>query len=253
MSPPPDVAPRKATAVVVVAVELMNATATVLQGAFEKFHVPGVVVHAAGGDAVGMTHEPSRVAAGSEARGISKFGAPGPMGTVDYLYQEHRQRGGGDGGGGRGGGSGGGLAAPDMISMLSIDAEGYDPLVLRGATKLLTHRRVAVLEVEYHAVGEWATTDLRQLLGWLRSLGYACFWQSNYGVLAPALLDQECTFPKVWSNLLCAAEPGIDAAFESLTARFAGPRGVSVDSPAVDFARPARPCLEAGGNSSLGL
>ena len=56
---------------------------------------------------------------------------------------------------------------------------GVRSLVLRGAdqdaTKMLTHRRVAILEFAYHVVGPWASTDLlRELLGWLASLGYSC-------------------------------------------------------------------------------
>ena len=110
--------------------------------------------------------------------------------------------------------------------------------MLRGANEMLTHRRVAILEFEYHVVGPWASTDLRELLGWLASLGYSCYWQSNFGVLAPALLDRGCTFPKSWSNLLCAAAPSILAAFESLT------RGVTLSL--LEANKPSRPCLVGG-------
>ena len=70
------------------------------QGAFDKFRVPGVVVHAGCSDAVGTTHEPAGIAAGNEARGISRAGPPVPMVTVDSLYHKHYQKGSGGGGGG---------------------------------------------------------------------------------------------------------------------------------------------------------
>ena len=104
---------------------------------------------------------------------------------------------------------------------------------------MLTHRRVAILEFAYHVVGPWASTDLlRELLGWLASLGYSCYWQSNFGVLAPALLDRGCTFLTSWSNLLRAAAPSILAVLESLT------RGVTLSS--LEANKPSRPCLVGG-------
>lgn len=163
LAPPPRVAPKRATSASVLAVELLNSTYNGLVGAFSRFGVPGEVVHAACADRVGEAREPAGVAAGTESRGISKAkgGARVPQTTVDALWAA---RPGGDEG----------------VSILSVDTEGWDPLVLRGATSLLQRRLVGVLEFEYHVVGPWSTTDLREVLGWLRQTGgYHCYWQSN--------------------------------------------------------------------------
>ena len=242
LAPPPRVAPKRATSASVLAVELLNSTYNGLLGAFSRFGVPGEVVHAACADRVGEAREPVGIDAGTESRGISKGGVRVPQTTVDALWAA--RPGGGEG-----------------VSILSVDTEGWDPLVLRGAASLLQQRLVGVLEFEYHVVGPWATTDLREVLGWLRQTGgYHCYWQSNCaprlkthsnmiraapvqrpafvvpraarstlpahradGVLAPALTEPECQFPRSWSNMVCASAPELRAALDGLT------RGVSLD------------------------
>ena len=107
--------------------------------------------------------------------------------------------------------------------LVSIDTEGFDGLVLRGAAEALRARRIDVIEFEppfgrgrevlhlaaarpasalaVHAEGSHARIiaarrylqrwfaprgGLGATLGWLGALGYACFWQGNGGALAEA-------------------------------------------------------------------
>lgn len=100
------------------------------------------------------------------------------------------------------------------IHWLSVDAEGWDALILEGASGLLSGKHIDILEFEYHSKGMWATkqpeADRRNLKDTLKSLqsnGYTCFWQgAERGALAEASGGRWCdSFEfREHSNLMCS-------------------------------------------------
>ena len=191
----------------VVAVELFGKNVAQLERLFKRFSVPGEVVHAAGGEAVGVAFEPSEKdtecsrfhqtrfsCTGFEKMGIATEGKPVPVVTVDSLATQHSM---------------------ERIDLLSIDTEGHDAAVLLGAEASLAARRIRVVEFEYHSVGRWQNESLHRVTSRLKSHGYTCFWQSNTGQLSPFL--RSCSYEfKEWSNVVCACEPQVVHAFHSL-------------------------------------
>lgn len=121
-----------------------------------------------------------------------------------------------------------------LVHMLKVDAEGLDPAVLTGATKMLTANRAIMVMFEFnpglsekgdHPHGMWGRNGhphvtLIQVTDWLDSLGYDCYLDTHLpeesekkkGVLeAPGLyritggcLSKE---PSVrgWANVVCAS------------------------------------------------
>jgi hypothetical protein len=65
-----------------------------------------------------------------------------------------------------------------MIDFLSIDVEGYDGLVLKGASKTLS--RVRYLEFEYNWKGPWKTISLSSTVGTLKEAGFVCYWPGTH-------------------------------------------------------------------------
>jgi hypothetical protein len=95
------------------------------------------------------------------------------------------------------------------IDMLFVDAEGYDPAVLRGARGMLEGGRVAVLAFEVNSLGLWLAGDsINAILGWLdRDAGMDCF-QMQRETFTPkgrAVKLTGCEAPEemAWSNILC--------------------------------------------------
>ena len=106
----------------------------------------------------------------------------------------------------------------ERIAWLSIDAEGWDGLVLRGARRTLERRMVDLLEFEY--LRRWAMhlgpRPLWRTLEWLRGIGYSCFWQDHRGRVArasaPCWRDEfEQTNPMAWRNIFCSHRPDLVA------------------------------------------
>ncbi|CAK9016491.1 unnamed protein product [Durusdinium trenchii] len=108
------------------------------------------------------------------------------------------------------------------IFLLKIDAEGFDPLVLRGAKELLRKHRVRYLIFEVDRV--WASAGhgirLDQTVKELYQLGYLCF------VLHPKALVPIYAFwwhpsfnENTWTNVFCACEfdPELFAIYLSYT------------------------------------
>ena len=108
---------------------------------------------------------------------------------------------------------------------LTIDTEGYDALVLEGAAESLRARRVALLEFEVSKGGYWTTRKrpslahyrerrtLRATTRKLDAAGYACFWQTEAGLVP---LSGPCWRPefdmfRTWSNVVCAHEAPVVA------------------------------------------
>ena len=193
---------RGASNVTVLAVELMSTTVRLLRRNFERFGVPGQVIHGAASSEEGTVQ--MRVAPpGEEGLGLDvKRGWAWRLGgtetvrktTVDALTRE---------------------ATIGKVDLLSIDAEGHDDEVLRGAEETLN--RTTIVEFEYHFVGLWATRPLSATIARLEALRFQCFWQGNSGRLAHANAD-ECLVSlseRFWSNLVCTREPKVLRIFEA--------------------------------------
>ena len=97
------------------------------------------------------------------------------------------------------------------IDVLAIDTEGYDPLVLSGASKTLKERKVRYIEFEFHIKGPWVTTSLSSKIEDLDRFGYDCFWagqddKKNGGVLWPLTgtrnWDPRYDDVRAWSNIV---------------------------------------------------
>ena len=103
------------------------------------------------------------------------------------------------------------------ISVLSVDTEGWDALVLEGADGMLSRRQIDALEFEYHSVGLWSPsapeTDRRTLKAAVTRLwqhGYTCFF---VGKASPAVIAVNgphwCDHYEIHqaSNIVCAHAP----------------------------------------------
>lgn len=60
----------------------------------------------------------------------------------------------------------------------------FDPLVLQGARRTLSLRKVRVLEFEYHEINHWSSwgaesSSLEEVTAWLDGMGYDCYLQSS--------------------------------------------------------------------------
>ena len=89
------------------------------------------------------------------------------------------------------------------IDVLKIDAEGFDPLVLKGAERILGDHRVRLLLFEYNGIGMWPSTNLYQVIAELGERNYMCYKIGRTGILPLT----GCWSPKFeikfWSNVLC--------------------------------------------------
>lgn len=184
----------------VVAVELARKNAVLLRHVFGRLHVHGRVYHAAASDAVGTAHEPGGAHRGGfESAAISDAGPVVKMTTADALSAKLNV---------------------SRIDLLSIDTEGWDSKVIRGASSLLRRRAVRVLEFEFGtggAQGHWGPRTLHDTLQFLQSLGYSCFWEGDRGHLAPATPECNEHAPLKWSNIVCAHEPAVVEVMRSFT------------------------------------
>ena len=107
---------------------------------------------------------------------------------------------------------------------VSIDTEGYDPLVMYGMERALTEKRIDVLEFEFNR--KWkavlqSARPMRPVVDWLHARGYVCFWQGNRGQLAQA--NGGCWKDEYherishrWSNLVCTARADLIEVFRSV-------------------------------------
>ena len=221
----------------VIAVDMLHSNVQLLARLFEAFNVPGKAIHAAGSNSAGTVYAPSGVDAAQNdtfysagQAGIEQIRAmpkAGPVRfsryvrfnytqevravTVDELLRDE------------------GLHA---VTLLSVDTEGHDSLVLEGAERSLSERRIELLEFEYSGIGFWdpkheASRRLKPSLERLQRMRYECFWAGHNGKLAPASGAFWCdTFEShQWSNLVCAHAPRIVRAMYA-HARSAGTAGV---------------------------
>lgn len=63
-----------------------------------------------------------------------------------------------------------------FVHLLKIDTEGYDPLVLRGASTLFSENRVKFVVFEYSFLWKGGGHSLQQVVTDLFSYGYLCFF-----------------------------------------------------------------------------
>ena len=90
------------------------------------------------------------------------------------------------------------------VDVLVVDAEGFDPAVLRGGARMLAEGRVRVLAFEYNNQNLWATESLGDVVGWLdENGGFDCVLMQQ----GRAKRLTKCWNPsfegRAWSNVLC--------------------------------------------------
>ena len=223
----------------VLAVEMQPATHRVLARNFERFRIVGSAVLGAASNRSGSATTWA-VRPGTEDLGIGQWGSyrkrerpPAHdvevrMMTVDALIAELRPH-------------------WDVVDMLSIDTEGYDDLVLRGAAATLAKTRI--VEFEYHSVGVWPSTSLWDTVRSLHAhWGFRCYWQGNArhnGSLI--LLEEACTkslTKHFWSNVVCARDSAVLRVFDAMRPDYlGGPRITRAGRQRFDpgLASPSRP------------
>lgn len=94
----------------------------------------------------------------------------------------------------------------EEINMLRIDTEGNDPRVLLGASNTLSKMKPSYVSFENHAMGRWATFDLKDIIDYLDNLSYDCYWATTLGTLVKITCCWSSEYGqwKDWSNLACA-------------------------------------------------
>lgn len=90
-------------------------------------------------------------------------------------------------------------------TILSVDTEGHDPLVLDGANATLASGGVAYVEFEYHNKGPWLHRHLRTVLDYMDYHGYDCWW-AGLGDLyrLSGCWHDDYAMQRQWSNIVCA-------------------------------------------------
>jgi FkbM family methyltransferase len=194
-----------ASSINVYALEYMSQNVKLLEALFQTFRVPGKVYHFAVTNRRDKTYfePPKGTLSGDERWGLhtaSRHNAGQPVRTVtlDAFVVENNI---------------------DRIHYLSSDTEGNDALVLEGAKHLIELQKIDLIEFEYHGQGAWLRRSLKAVLAWLYTSGYECFWQGNFGRVAPASgpFWQEQFELKVWSNLVCSHIPQIILEFYKMS------------------------------------
>lgn len=88
-------------------------------------------------------------------------------------------------------------------SVVKIDTEGHEPLVLRGMHKHLTLQKIDVLVFEYNDLGAWKQTSLQATVESLDKYGYDSYMLGDYGVFN---LNGGCWHEnyeiRAWSNVV---------------------------------------------------
>lgn len=96
------------------------------------------------------------------------------------------------------------------INILSIDVEGHDFEVLRGATRTLL--RTEYLEFEFHQVGPWANYSLLDAVEMLDEQGFTCYWEGKRRLYRITKCWSEQYNEHFWSNVVCVNRTNIDLA-----------------------------------------
>lgn len=93
-----------------------------------------------------------------------------------------------------------------QIDLLKIDTEGFDPLVLQGASAVLRRHQVRLLLFEYHGIGMWRTIHLHQVVTDLDERGYICYQIGRTGLFRLTGCWSTKFEMKKWSNVLCISK-----------------------------------------------
>jgi len=138
----------------------------------------------AGEETVGITTK-----VGAKAGATSRK-VPIPLSTVDRLSAK--------------------LGLP-RVDILTIDTEGADPDVLRGARSTLASVRYLEFEVHRDLAGTaWKNTTLKSVITGLAGGGFDCYWTGSGGEL---LSLNKCWFDKYeqghWGNIACAKKDDV--------------------------------------------
>ena len=104
--------------------------------------------------------------------------------SVDAIVREHM-----------------GGAAP---AILTIDTEGSDALVLRGAAETLASGRVGFLEFEFHEFGPWRDEQLEDVIDRLDGFDYDCYWAGQRRLFPITGCWDASYAAHGWSNIVCA-------------------------------------------------
>lgn len=89
-----------------------------------------------------------------------------------------------------------------LIDFLSIDVEGFDWEVLKGAPQLL--QRVKYLEFEYNWRGLWQEQMLSDSITTLQDANFICYWTGDAGYLWRITGCWQSHYNhKFWSNVAC--------------------------------------------------
>ncbi len=206
------------------AFELLDANVRLLRDAFASFGVRGSVTHAAVGNMTGVAFTRDPKGRPGEEGASAKTRRSGPHSsavralTLDGWAEESGVR---------------------RIHELTIDAEGWDALVLEGAERLLSRRAVDLLEFEYNDRGKWSIglrdrRYLKRVLAQLHGLGYGCFWQAGLNRTDRTPLgiarangpdgwcEQLAAERPFWSNLVCSWQPAVLATLHRLATGYSG-------------------------------
>ena len=104
----------------------------------------------------------------------------------------------------------------ERVYQVTVDAEGWDGLVLEGMRRALQAKRIELLEFEYNKVS-WTRSSkqlrhprtLGNTTAWLHSLGYTCHMLAGTRGTWP--ISGECWRDGMneqgWANVLCAHSP----------------------------------------------
>ena len=91
-----------------------------------------------------------------------------------------------------------------MIDILHIDTEGNDCEVLKTATETLKAQRVRALIFEYHRLGPWGSTKLKDVVESIAQNNMECFFmgQNRLWPISGKCWDPQYEFHE-WSNVMC--------------------------------------------------
>ena len=91
-------------------------------------------------------------------------------------------------------------------TVLTIDAEGLDALILLGAARILASGLVAYIEFEYHNSPPWDSILLEWIIGYLDNMSYDCYFAGHNGKAykVTGCWQKNFEFHR-WSNLVCAS------------------------------------------------
>ena len=120
---------------------------------------------------------------------------------------------------------------------VSIDTEGWDPLVLEGATRLLREKRAMTLSFEYIGRGFWRypgrpsachrkpgsvcipvseRRSLAAVLARLEGFGWDCYIQASGGLVPASGPCWRSRFESIgWTNFVCAHDARVHAVLRS--------------------------------------